>query len=187
MRKSNSTRSVDPISSPPKTVKASDLVLKSPGLANSRRLSSSVVSSGSSLNTKASLSSLTTNDSALPASGSRLSLEPLTIIDDGDQVASPVSKSPDSDSEGEDDFQEALETPSAPVTSIPQTPKASTSSTDSKKAAAIPVLKATNLPSKTLTLKDVAITYEQLIADSKEVHLALDLFLNRSVRTPVAP
>jgi len=114
-------------------------------------------------------------------------LEPLTIIDDGDQVASPVSKSPDSDSEGEDDFQEALETPSAPVTSIPQTPKASTSSTDSKKAAAIPVLKATNLPSKTLTLKDVAITYEQLIADSKEVHLALDLFLNRSVRTPVAP
>lgn len=113
----------------------------------------------------------------------------MTITDE-DHVASPISASAEADDSSEDEFQEALETPMQNVSTpsatsrerpildeaSPNTPQPGPAAVD-----AAPSIKVSNLPAKTLTLKDVETSYEALLSDAKEVRGVLNLFLNRFV------
>ena len=97
----------------------------------------------------------------------------MTIMDE-DHVASPVADSSD------DEFQEALETPSTPSAVIREQPILETPQ-HGPAVDETPSMHTSNLPAKTLTFKDVQTSYEDLLFDAKEVQGALSLFLNRSV------
>lgn len=107
------------------------------------------------------------------------SLEPMTIMDE-DHVVSPVT----ADS-SDDEFQEALETPTElPDVSTPSAVTREDPILETQPGPAVdetPSIHTSNLPAKTLTFKDVQTSYEDLLLDAKEVQGALSLFLNRSV------